>query len=267
MTHPLLCHADLLRSGKPTFTAWTGLPNPVIAETLAREDFDSVTFDMQHGMHDQASVIQGISLAALAGKPSLVRIALEDFSFASRALDFGAMGVIAPMINSVADARRLVAATKYPPLGERSWGPIRTLPMLGLSMQEYLSTANRSTLAIAMIETQSALDCLDGILELEGIDGVFVGPSDLSIALFKGARIDQNAPEVDAALHHVVARAKAHGKFATAFTMSGARAAAHAEMGFAMMTICHDTFLLQAGARAELKAARGGLGPQGKSGY
>ncbi|HRK25447.1 MAG TPA: aldolase/citrate lyase family protein [Beijerinckiaceae bacterium] len=260
MTHPLLTYADRLRAGEATFTAWTALGSPASAEVLAREAFDSVTFDMQHSLNDANSVIQGISLAALAGKPSLVRIALEDFSFASRALDYGAVGVIAPMINSAADARRLVAATKYPPLGERSWGPIRSLPLFGLEAPAYLSIANRATVAVAMIETQAALDNLEAILAVEGIDGVFVGPSDLSIALFKGSRIDQLAPEVDAALKHVVARAKAHGKFAMAFTASGARAAEHARMGYVMMSVAYEVLLLQKGARAELAAAQAASG-------
>lgn len=268
MTSALLNHADRLRAGQPTFTAWIGNSDPMIPDVLARESFDSITLDMQHGMHDDVSVLRGISMAALAGKPALVRIALEDFSFASRALDYGAVGIIAPMINSVADARKLVAATKYPPLGERSWGPIRALPLTGLSAQDYLSRANSFISTIAMIETQAALDALDDILAIDGIDGVFVGPSDLSIALFKGARVDAGAPEVDAALLHVVARAKAHGKFATAFTMSGARAAVHAQMGYVMMTLGTDTLILQAGARAELAAARGGgSGPKATSGY
>lgn len=263
----LLAHADLLRSGKPTFTGWISTPSPIHADLLAREDFDSITIDMQHGLHDQNSVINSIAYAALAGKPALVRVAVDDFSFASRALDYGAMGIIAPMINSVADAKKLVAFTKYPSLGERSFGPVRVLPMLGMTGQQYIEQANRATVTIAMIETQAAIDALDGILAIDGIDGVFVGPSDLSISLFKGKKVDQGAPEVTAALKHIVARAKAHGKFATAFTMTGASAAEHAAMGYAMSTVCNDIYLVQVGARAELKAARGALTQQGKSSY
>ncbi len=268
MPHPLLDHADLIRSGKPTFTGWVSTASPYQAELLAREDFDSITLDMQHGLHTQQTIVDGISYAALAGKPTFVRIQVDDFAFASRALDYGAVGVIAPMINSVADAKKLAAYTKYPPLGERSYGPVHALPLTGLTGGEYLRRANRATLAIAMIETQAAIDALDDILSIEGIDGVFVGPSDLSISLFKGTKVDQNADEVKSALRHIVARAKAHGKFATAFTMTGASAAEHAGMGYAMSTLCNDIYLLQVGARAELKAARGGVaGQQGKSSY
>ena len=181
MSASLLNHADLLRSGKPTFTGWVSTASPIHADLLAREDFDSITIDMQHGLHTQQTVVDGIAYAALAGKPTIVRIGVDDFSFASRALDYGAMGIIAPMVNSVADAKKLVAFTKYPPLGERSFGPIRALPLLGMTGQQYLERANRATVTIAMIETQAAIDALDGILSVDGIDGVFVGPSDLSI--------------------------------------------------------------------------------------
>lgn len=267
MANPILDFADLLRSGKPTLTGWVGLAYPILVDLFAREQVESITFDMQHGMFDTASLVSGISMAALAGKPSLVRIPVGDFSGASRVLDYGAMGVIAPMINSVEDATRLAAYCKYPPQGERSWGPIRAVPVTGLNAAEYFAQANRRTVAIAMIETQAALDALDGILSVPGIDGVFVGPSDLSIALFNGAKVDAMSKEVDAAFDHVVARAKAHGKFATAFTMSGAHAAVVGAKGYAMATLCNDTWLIQQGIRAEIKAARGGTSSGGARSY
>jgi len=258
MATPILDFADLLRSGSPTLTGWLGLAHPLLVDVIAREQVDSITFDMQHGMHDTDSIVGGISMAALAGKPSVVRIPVGDFSYASRALDFGAMGVIAPMINSVEDARAFAAACKYPPLGERSWGPIRAVPISGLAPGEYFAQANRRTVAIAMIETRAAMDALEGILAVPGIDGVFVGPSDLSIALFDGTKVDALSAEVDAAFDHVVARAKAHGKFATAFAMSGAHAAKLGAKGYTMCTLCNDTWLIQQGIRTEIKAARAG---------
>ena len=258
MANALLDFADLLRSGKPTLTGWVGMAHPVLIDIFAREQLESITFDMQHGMHDTESLVHGIALAALAGKPSVVRIPVGDFSLASRVLDYGAMGVIAPMINSVEDAKKFAAYCKYPPQGERSWGPIRAVPTTGLTPAEYFAQANRRTVTIAMIETRAALDALDGILAVPGIDGVFVGPSDLSIALFDGAKVDALAPEVDKAFDHVVARAKAHGKFATAFAMSGAHAAKLAAKGYVMCTLCNDTRLIQQGIRAQVSEARAG---------
>ena len=107
----------------------------------------------------------------------LVRIPVGRFDMASRALDFGAEAVIAPMVNSVEDARRFAASMKYPPVGERSWGPTFGLPRAGQGdLQTWLRELNSRTVAFAMIETRAALDALDGILDTPGIDGIFVGP-------------------------------------------------------------------------------------------
>ena len=146
---------------------------------------------MQHGSHTTESIMRGVAAITLVGKPAIVRIPIGRFETASRALDFGAAAVIAPMVNSVADAKAFGAAMKFPPLGERSWGPTRVIALHGApSLQAYLESANSDTLAIAMIETRAAQAVLDEILALDTIDGVFVGPSDFSIALSNGAKVD-----------------------------------------------------------------------------
>src|SRR5688500_11881877 len=114
---------DRLRDGSPAFSAWCGMPEPSIAGVLAREAFDAVALDMQHGAIDFAATVRAIPLVAAAGKPAIVRIPVGDFPTASRLLDAGASAIIAPMVNTVDDARRFGAFMKYPPLGERSWGP------------------------------------------------------------------------------------------------------------------------------------------------
>ena len=145
---------------------------------------------MQHGLLDTGSVMTGIGAIALAGKPAVVRIALGDDATASRALDMGAEAVIAPMVNSVEDARALAAATKYPPVGERSWGPTRAMTLARhRAAAQYLENANRTCFTFAMIETVRALDALDAILAVDGIDGVFVGPFDLSVSLSAGRQV------------------------------------------------------------------------------
>jgi 4-hydroxy-2-oxoheptanedioate aldolase len=256
MSHIAQSFADHLRAGRPALAAWCGVPEPQVAELLVREGFDCAVLDMQHGGYDVASATAGITNVMLAGKPAIVRIPVGEFATASRMLDMGAAGIIAPMVNSVADAKLLAAFTKLPPQGDRSWGPARALALTGLPMLDYLAKANSFTLTIAMIETRAALDALDGILDVPGIDGVFVGPSDLSIALTNGATVDQMHPEVDKALDHVAARAKAHGKLATAFCADGKRAAQVIAKGFQLTSIGTDGLLIRAGARAELTVAR-----------
>jgi 4-hydroxy-2-oxoheptanedioate aldolase len=187
MTLPVPSLPGLLPAGPARFLGWSCIADPAIAGALARSGFDAVLLDQQHGAHDYHSSCAAITEVALAGKPSLVRVPVGDFAMASRMLDAGASGIVAPMINSIADAQALVAATKYPPVGQRSWGPDRAMWMSGLGdASEYLAGANAHALTIAMCETAEAIDALESILALPGIDGILVGPADLSIALSKG---------------------------------------------------------------------------------
>lgn len=239
--------ADRLRGGASLTTAWSTIPEPVVAELCARGGFDCVTVDMQHGMHDAVSVMRSITGIALAGKPALVRIMVGDNGMASRALDFGAEAVIAPMINTVAEAKAFVAAMKYPPIGDRSWGPLRTQTIFGLDTTTQLRIANTATLAIAMIETSQALDALDDILALDGIDGVFVGPSDLSVTLTGGTRIAPADPIVDGPMRVIAERARAAGKIAGAFAWGGQRAEAFRALGYTLIAIGTDQAYLAQG--------------------
>src|SRR5208283_3248719 len=179
-----------LKADAPVFAAWVGMNEPAVAEALAREAFDAVILDIQHGALDFAGASRAILAVALADRPAIVRVPVGDFPLASRLLDAGAAGIIAPMINSRADAERFASFAKFPPLGERSWGPGEALSLTGLETRAYLASANGLVQAIAMIETREALAALDDILGVHGIDGVFVGPADLSIALNSGARWD-----------------------------------------------------------------------------
>jgi len=242
------------RSG--VLSAWIGVNDAAVADALARESFDAVTLDMQHGGVDFVGAARSILAVALAGKPTIARVPVGDFAGASRLADAGAAAVIAPMINSAEDARRFAEFMKFPPLGRRSWGPRAALALTGLIGPAYLHSANAMTLAIAMIETREALEALDDILGTPGIDGVFVGPSDLSIALNRGAVVDPHGADVEAALSRIAERAHAHGKFAGLFCLDGARAKAALARGFGLCSVSTDLILLRAAARLELAAAR-----------
>lgn len=254
---PLVAFAEKLRSGKPQFLGWVGMAEPMVAGVLARAGFDAVLLDQQHGYVDTKGALAGIGEVALAGKPCFVRHAVGDFAFASRALDFGACGVVAPMINSVADAKTFASYMKFPPMGDRSWGPARALQLSGLDMPSYLKRANSFSLAIAMVETRAAMAVLDGILDVEGIDGVLVGPSDTSITYSNGARIDPYHADVNEVLDTVVSRCKARKKLACVFSPTADRAREMAAKGFNLISVANDTLLLRAAAEAALKTARG----------
>jgi 4-hydroxy-2-oxoheptanedioate aldolase len=256
MTDPVVGKLAHALAGDGVYAAWIGLNEPGIADAMAREAFDALVLDMQHGGVDFVGASRGISYAALAGKPTVVRVNVGDFAAASRLADAGAAGVIAPMINSGEDARRFGEFMKFPPLGRRSWGPRACLPFSGLQGADYLKGANAITLAIAMVETREAIDALDDILGAPGVDGVFVGPSDLSIALSQGASVDPRGPLVDTALTHIAARAKAHGKFAGLFCFDGPGAKAARARGFKFCSIATDVLMMRAAAKRELDAAR-----------
>ncbi|HEU6440819.1 MAG TPA: aldolase/citrate lyase family protein [Microvirga sp.] len=249
---------DLLKAGTPLLTAWCGIPEPSVPGLLAREAFDAVVMDMQHGSIDFAAALQAVPLIAAAGKPALVRVPVGDFASASRFLDAGVSGVIAPMINSIEDARRFASFMKFPPVGQRSWGAYGALSLSGLEPSAYLGQANDLTVSFAMVETREALGILDEILYVPGIDGVFIGPSDLSIALSGGRGVDPVSTEVEKALDHVLARVRAAGKLAGIFAPSGARAGELARKGFNMVSIGSDISMLRAGAQASLAAAQRG---------
>jgi len=198
--------------------------------------------------------MRAIGGIAHAGRPALVRIPVGDNALASRVLDMGAEAVIAPMINSAEDARALIAATKFPPVGERSWGPARVLALRGSEPQAYLESANRTSLALAMIETDRALGALDDILAVQGLDGVFVGPSDLSVSFSDGKQIAPFDPSLDDAIRRIADLANAAGKIAGAFAANPDRARTFRDWGFRLIAVGTDQAYLANGAKAMLAA-------------
>jgi 4-hydroxy-2-oxoheptanedioate aldolase len=202
--------------------------------------------------------VTGIAAIRQAGAAPVVRIPLGGFAAASRALDFGAEGIVAPMINTVEDARAFVSATKYPPIGERSWGPHRAMTLAGVpDMKTYLREANDLVVTIAMIETRTALANLDAIASISGIDVLFVGPSDLSIALTDGSEVEPHSAAVEYELDRVVMAARKANKAAGLYCANAERALFGAKRGFRFLAVGSDLTFLRAGAAAQLKALKG----------
>lgn len=248
--------ADRLAKGDTILSAWCGIDDPSVSGILAHEPFDAITLDMQHGPAQLGTAIRAVPLINAAGKPALARIPVGEFQNVSRLFDAGMSGVIAPMINTMEDARAFAASAKFPPMGERSWGSYGGLANSGLDQNGYLREANRFSMTFAMIETREAMAILDDILALDGIDAVFVGPSDLSIALTGGARVDATSKEVDDALAHIIARASAVNKPVAIYAGTPERAKAFVQMGARMVTIMSDTNMLRAGAQNALNIIR-----------
>ena len=249
--------ARRLRAGETIFSAWCTLASPLVAEQIAREGFAAVVLDQQHGLWDTASIVAGIGALHHAGATPIVRVPLADFATVSRTLDFGAEAIIAPMINTAADARQFAAVAKYPPLGERSWGPVRASMLHGHSAPvDYLRDANDGTLTFAMIETTTALGNVDAIAATAGIDALFVGPYDLSTALSGGKAQDVQAPEVERAIGQICQAAKKAGKIPGIYCRDAERALAMAKRGFRFVTVGSDSGFLRDGTAAQLKALK-----------
>jgi 4-hydroxy-2-oxoheptanedioate aldolase len=253
--------ASRLHAGETLFTAWSAIPDSLTVEAVAGLGFDAVTLDMQHGAHHEDSVARGIAPILQKGRHPLVRIPVGRFDMASRALDFGAEAVIAPMVNSVADARAFAASMKYPPVGERSWGPGLAMPRAGKTdMQAWLESANAETVALAMIETRAALDALDGILAIEGIDGVFVGPSDFSIAWSEGRTIDPANEDMMGAIAKIAEKAAAANKHAAIFVLDPALVGRFSAMGYRLIALGTEAHFMAIGSKTLLDCARQPMG-------
>lgn len=245
-------------------TAWSGVPDALTVEIVAKQGFDAVTLDMQHGGHNEDSVLRAIPAIQAAGKPALVRIPVGRFDMASRALDFGAEAVIAPMVNSVADARAFAAAMKYPPLGQRSWGPTYAFPRHGKGDQaEWLHESNQRTLAFAMIETRAALEVLDGILGTPGIDGIFVGPSDFSIAWTNGGTVDSTLEDMMEMVASIAERTRKAEKYAAIYIMDPAIAGRMVTMGYRLLAMGSEHGLIALGSKSLLADIRKSTGSKG----
>ncbi|MDR3372493.1 MAG: aldolase/citrate lyase family protein [Ancalomicrobiaceae bacterium] len=247
--------ADSLRAGESAFLGWLCTPSADVADVIARSGFGAVNVDMQHGWHDATAALNIIHAIVTAGKPAVVRVGVGDWSFASRALDMGAEAIIAPMINTAADAAALVEAVKYPPVGKRSWGPGRAMALGGFAdAQAYIDWARTGTLAIAMIETPEAVKNLEAILSVPGIDGIFVGPSDLSLTMSKGTFVDGRSLLIVDTVAHILATTLKYGKIPTMYGVGPAHAKAITAAGYRLVAIGGDQDYLAKGC-ADLIAA------------
>jgi 4-hydroxy-2-oxoheptanedioate aldolase len=246
----------LLSSGGVAHGGWLSIPSSVSAEIVARTGFDYVCVDMQHGLVDYSDALAMLQALCLGASSPVVRVPWNEPGIIGRVLDAGAMSVIVPMVNSPDEARAAVAACRYAPAGARSFGPVRAFLQEGA---RYFASANAEVACIPMIETARALERLDAILDVPGIDAVYVGPADLSITLGLPPGNNDDRPEFVAALERVVAACRARG-IAPGIHASAALAARRRAMGFRMITVSADQLALGDAMRAELKLARGGEG-------
>lgn len=232
-------------------SGWLSIGNSYSAEIVGHSGVDCVTIDLQHAMTDISDMI--VMLQAISATPAapFVRVPNAEPGVIMKALDAGSYGIICPLVNSAEDARALVHAASYPPVGGRSFGPSRGLLYGG---PDYAQHANATTVRLAMIETREGLAAVDDICAVDGLDGIFIGPADLGLNLGKGTSTDPSDTEVRAAIDHCLGRAKAAGKRAGIFCPGGRVAAARAAEGFDFVVPGSEANLLKSALGSELKA-------------
>ncbi len=244
----------LKSAGVPIINAWLSIGSSYAAEAIAHQGFDAATVDCQHGMIGFETALTMLQAISTTDAVPLVRPAALDPAAIMRFLDAGAYGVICPMISTAADAQALVRACRYPPHGNRSCGPARGLLYGGA---DYVEHANAELLVIAMIETSEGLENLDAILAVPGLDGIYVGPNDLSLALGYRPENESAVPVVRDAIELVRARTVAAGHIAGIFCSDGNAAAMRIAQGFDLVTPGNDAALLRNAMRTAVTQSRG----------
>jgi 4-hydroxy-2-oxoheptanedioate aldolase len=240
-------------SGGAAINGWLAIPNSFSAETMAHQGWDSLTIDLQHGVVDYQAMVTMLQAVSTTATVPVVRVPWLEPSALMKALDAGAYGVICPMISTREDAQKLVAYTRYAPHGTRSFGPVRATLYGG---PDYPTHADTTIVRFAMIETAQALDNLDAILSVEGLDAIYIGPSDLSLALGCRPVFDDVDPPVAQAIDHILERAKAHGLVAGIHNGTPESALARIAKGFQFTTVSSDARLIAAGSQQVLGRMR-----------
>ena len=242
----------LLTAKDIVVTAWLSQRDPFYLSMLAKTDFDCLTLDMQHGMQTEDSVINGIAAIAPSGKPAIVRIPVGRFDLISKVLDAGAHGMIAPMINTVEDAKQLVSFAKYVPNGDRSFGPSQALNVLNVGMEEYVKAANKHTVIFAMIETKQAVENIEAIADVDGIDGLFCGPGDLSISVRGNNIPDAYGKDTLHIVEKIATTAHERGKLAGSWCGTVEQMELVKKMGFDFASLGGDEAYVNLGANSML---------------
>lgn len=240
-------------SGGVTFGVSLSIPSAYSTEVLAHQGWDDLMIDMQHGNIDYATACSMLTAMSTTSTIPLVRVPWRDPAIIMRMLDAGSYGIICPMVNSREDAEHFVAACRYPPAGQRSFGPVRAGLYGG---QDYVEQANETVLTIAMIETGEALDNLDDILSTPSLDAVYIGPSDLAMSLGRPPGPDQEESTVFEAIKTVATKARQHDVVAGIFNRTPAYTKQTIELGFQFITIRTDIDMMAQESSAALSSVR-----------
>jgi 4-hydroxy-2-oxoheptanedioate aldolase len=245
----------LWKNDQAAINGWLAIPNSFSAETMAHQGWDTLTIDLQHGVIDYAAMVTMLQAISTTPTVPIVRVPWLEPGIIMKSLDAGAYGLICPMVNTREDAQKFVAWTHYAPKGTRSFGPVRALLYGGA---DYPQHADDTIVRFAMIETAQALDNLDAIMSVEGLDAIYIGPSDLSLALGCRPVFDDVDPPVAQAIDHILERATAHGLKAGVHNGAPEVALARVAKGFRFVTVGSDARLMATGSQQAIARFRAG---------
>ena len=238
---------SLWKSKKPIINGWLSIPNSFTAEAFGKMGWDSVTIDLQHGQSDYQSSISMLQALANSNSVPMVRVPWNEPGIIMKMLDLGVMGIIAPMINTKKDCENFISYCYYPPIGQRSFGPMRAQLIHG---ENYFQNANKNILSFAMIETQQAVDNLDDILSVPNLTGVYIGPADMSSSYGMKPKFDVKEDPVFSNIKLIAKKANEYGKIAGIHNGTTQYAKEMIDIGFKLVTISSDFRSMSAHAQS-----------------
>jgi len=246
---------ELFKAGKPIINSWLAIPSSFSAEVMANQGWDSITIDMQHGLIDYPNAVNMLQAISTTATTPLARVNWNEPGQIMKILDAGCYGIICPMVSNRKEAEKFVQACQYPPKGYRSFGPIRAGIYGGA---DYAKHANSEILKLAMIETKEALDKLDEILDTPNLDGIYIGPADLSLAVGEEPGFDKpNDSKAFKEILRILDAAKKRNLLAGLHNGTPEYAKKMIEKGFDLVTVGSDSRYIASGAKSDLEKLKG----------
>ncbi len=241
---------QMMQQGKPVINGWLQIPSTVSTEVMSQQNWDSLTIDLQHGLIDYSNALTMLQTISSTEITPLARVNWNEPGQIMKILDAGSYGVICPMVNNKKEAEKFVQACMYPPDGYRSFGPIRGLIYGG---SDYPKHSNDELLKLAMIETKESLENLDEIMSVSGLDGIYIGPSDLSLALGEEPGFDKNKnTKAYSEICRILEHAKKNNIFAAIHNGTAEYALNMIELGFNLVTVGSDHISISAQSKSIL---------------
>ena len=246
---------QMFKENKPIINGWLQIPNSFSAELMAKQGWDSLTIDMQHGVVDYPNALQMLQAISTTETTPLARVNWNEPGQIMKILDAGCYGIICPMVSNRKEAENFVKACVYPPKGYRSFGPIRGLIYGGSDYGKY---ADDEILKLAMIETKEALTNLDEIMTTPYLDGIYIGPADLSLAIGQEPGFDNpKGSKTYDKIMMILEKAKKHKLFAGVHNGSSEYASEMVKAGFDLVTIGADQRFMSSGAKTAVEKIKG----------